>query len=133
MTIAQAAEATGLTVHTLRYYERIGLLDAIGRGDNRHRRFCQDDLNWIAFLQKLKSTGLPLRAMLQYAQLRRQGNTLESVSQRRALLQSHTLTVEAALAELQDNLVVLQQKIALYGELERQAAVDQYQAPAANR
>lgn len=132
MTIAQAAQATGLTVHTLRYYERIGLLDAIGRGDNRHRRFCQDDLNWIAFLQKLKSTGLPLRAMLHYARLRRQGNTMESVSQRRALLQSHTATVEATLAELQGNLLILQQKIALYGELERQAAVDQYQARAAN-
>ena len=131
MTIAQAAEATGLTVHTLRYYERIGLLDAIGRGDNRHRRFCQDDLIWIAFLQKLKSTGLPLRAMLHYAQLRRQGNTMESVSQRRALLQTHTLAVEAALAELQGNLLVLRQKIALYGELERQVAVDQYEvAPA---
>lgn len=131
MTIAQAAEATGLTVHTLRYYERIGLLDPVGRGDNHHRRFGPDDLNWIAFLQKLKSTGLPLRAMLHYAQLRRRGNTVESVSQRKALLQAHTLAVEATLAELQGNLQVLQQKIALYGELERQAAVDQCTAVAA--
>jgi len=117
MTIAQAAEATGLTVHTLRYYERIGLLDPVGRGDNRHRRFGTDDLNWIAFLQKLKSTGLPLRAMLDYARLRRQGNTMDSVSQRKQLLQAHTLAVQATLAELQGNLLVLQQKIALYSEL----------------
>ncbi|EJN09559.1 putative transcriptional regulator [Herbaspirillum sp. YR522] len=128
MTIAQAAEATGLTVHTLRYYERIGLLDPVGRGANRHRRFCQEDLNWIAFLQKLKSTGLPLRAMLHYARLRRQGNGIDSLGQRRALLQAHTLAVQATLTELQGNLLVLQQKIALYGELERQAAVDQYMA-----
>ena len=55
LTIAQAAEATGLSVHTLRYYERIGLLDPVERRDNRHRRYTQEDLNWIDFLKKLKA------------------------------------------------------------------------------
>lgn len=121
MTIAQAATATGLSVHTLRYYERIGLLDAIERRDNSHRRYTQEDLNWIAFLQKLKATGLPVRAMLRYAELRRLGNTLESVTERKAILQAHTLCVQHTLAELHANLQVLQHKIALYDELEQQA------------
>ncbi|BEV16687.1 hypothetical protein HBDW_34750 [Herbaspirillum sp. DW155] len=77
LTIAQAADATGLSVYTLRYYERIGLLDPVERRDNRHRRYTQEDLNWIDFLKKLKATGLPVRAMLRYAELRRAGNTVE--------------------------------------------------------
>lgn len=120
LTIAQASEATGLSVHTLRYYERIGLLDPVERRDNRHRRYTQEDLNWIAFLKKLKATGLPVRAMLRYAELRRIGNTVESVSQRRAMLQAHTLCVQDTLAELQENLAVLQHKLALYDDLEQQ-------------
>lgn len=119
MTIAQAAAATGLSVHTLRYYERIGLLDPVERRDNSHRRYTQDDLNWIDFLLKLKATGLPVRAMLRYAELRRLGNTMESVAERKAILLDHTLSVQHTLAELQSNLAVLHQKIALYGDMEK--------------
>lgn len=122
LTIAQAAQATGLSVHTLRYYERIGLLDPVERRDNHHRRYTQEDLDWIAFLKKLKATGLPVRAMLRYAELRRAGNTVESVSQRKALLQAHTLCVQHTLAELQENLAVLQHKLVLYEALEQQAS-----------
>ncbi|AON55612.1 MerR family transcriptional regulator [Herbaspirillum seropedicae] len=122
LTIAQAAQATGLSVHTLRYYERIGLLDPVERRDNHHRRYTQEDLDWIAFLKKLKATGLPVRAMLRYAELRRAGNTVESVSQRKALLQAHTLCVQHTLAELQENLAVLQHKLVLYEALEQQTS-----------
>jgi DNA-binding transcriptional MerR regulator len=121
MTIAQAAVATGLSVHTLRYYERIGLLDPVERRDNTHRRYTQEDLDWIGFLLKLKSTGLPVREMLRYAELRRQGNTLESVAERKAILQAHALSVQHRLAELQSNLAVLHWKIDMYGEIEKEA------------
>lgn len=124
LTIAQAADATGLSVHTLRYYERIGLLDPVERRDNRHRRYTQEDLNWIDFLKKLKATGLPVRAMLRYAELRREGNTLESVRERKAMLQAHTLCVQHTLAELQENLAVLQRKLVLYDELEQDARAE---------
>lgn len=129
MTIAQAAAATGLSVHTLRYYERIGLLDPVERRDNSHRRYTQEDLNWIAFLLKLKATGLPVRAMLRYAELRRLGNTMESVTERKAILLDHTLCVQHTLAELQSNLAVLQQKIALYGDIEKDAMAQSAPAP----
>lgn len=129
LTIAQAAEATGLSVHTLRYYERIGLLDPVERRDNRHRRYTQEDLNWIDFLKKLKATGLPVRAMLHYAELRRVGNTLESVIERKAMLQAHTLCVQHTLAELQENLAVLQRKLVLYDELEQAARAAGARAP----
>lgn len=124
LSIQQAAVATGLSVHTLRYYERIGLLDPIRREDNLHRRFRQEDLLWIRFLLKLRSTGLPIRDMLRYAELRRQGNTQASVSARKALLLQHTQTVQQTLAELQSNLHVLQQKIVMYDALEAAIEAD---------
>ncbi|MFL9925542.1 MerR family transcriptional regulator [Herbaspirillum lusitanum] len=124
LTIQQAAKATGLSVHTLRYYERIGLLDPVERRDNSHRLYRDDDLRWIGFLLKLRSTGLPVRGMLRYAELRRMGDTMESVSERKAILQAHTLSVEATLAELQSNLAVLHKKIDTYCELEQVAAAN---------
>ncbi|MEO6354867.1 MAG: MerR family transcriptional regulator [Burkholderiaceae bacterium] len=118
LTIQQAAAATGLTVHTLRYYERIGLIDPIPRKDNKHRLYREEDILWISFLLKLRSTGLPVQKMLRYAELRRLGNQRESVSERKALLEQHTLSLETTLAELQGNLTVMYQKIALYGDIE---------------
>lgn len=118
LTIQQAAAKTGLSVHTLRYYEKIGLLDPIARQDNTHRQYREEDLLWIGFLLKLRSTGLPIRDMLRYAELRRLGNTQESVSARKALLEQHTHTVEETLAELQSNLTVLHMKIKMYDSME---------------
>jgi len=118
LTIQQAGAATGLTAHTLRYYERIGLIDPIPRQGNKHRLYREEDILWIEFLLKLRSTGLPIRKMLRYAQLRRLGNQRESVSERKTMLEQHTLSLEATLAELQDNLAVMYRKIALYAEIE---------------
>jgi len=118
LTIQQAAAKTGLSVHTLRYYEKIGLLDPIARQDNTHRLYREEDLLWIGFLLKLRSTGLPIRDMLRYAELRRAGNTAESVSARKALLQQHARTVEETIAELQSNLSVLHMKVKMYKDVE---------------
>ncbi|MFJ9533000.1 MerR family transcriptional regulator [Herbaspirillum sp. NPDC101396] len=118
LTIQQAAAKTGLSVHTLRYYEKIGLLDPIARQDNTHRLFREEDLLWIGFLLKLRSTGLPIRDMLRYAELRRAGNTAESVSARKALLQQHARTVEETIAELQSNLSILHMKVKMYEDVE---------------
>ena len=124
LTIQQAAAKTGLSVHTLRYYEKIGLLDPIARQDNTHRLYREEDLLWIGFLLKLRSTGLPIRDMLRYAELRRLGNTPESVSARKALLEKHTRTVEETIAELQSNLAVLHTKIKMYDALETTPPAD---------
>ena len=121
MTIQQASATTGLSVHTLRYYERIGLLDPVTRRNNTHRLFREDDIRWITFLLKLRRTGLPVRDMLRYAELRRLGDTPESVAARKALLEQHTQSVEQTLAELQGNLNVLRKKICMYEEMEAAA------------
>ncbi len=118
LTIQQAAAATGLSVHTLRYYERIGLLDPVQRQGNRHRVYRDEDIRWIEFLLKLRSTGMPIRQMLRYAELRRLGDDRESVSERKAMIEHHTRTLEAALIELQGNLAVMYRKVAMYADIE---------------
>lgn len=118
LTIQQAAAATGLPIHTLRYYERIGLIDAVPRQDNSHRRYREEDILWIEFLLKLRSTGLPIKQMLRYAELRRLGNHQESVTERKEMLEQHTLSLEVRLAELQGNLHVMYKKIAMYAAME---------------
>ncbi|MEY9413635.1 DNA-binding transcriptional MerR regulator [Bradyrhizobium japonicum] len=70
MKIGDLAKRTGLSAHTLRYYERIGLLPYADRDRSGQRDFDASILTWIAFLDRLKTTGMPIRDMLRYAALR---------------------------------------------------------------
>jgi DNA-binding transcriptional MerR regulator len=72
-TIGEAAEKCGLSQHTLRWYERVGLLARIERGGDGRRRFSDADLDWLSLLAKLRATGMPVREMRRYAELVRSG------------------------------------------------------------
>jgi DNA-binding transcriptional MerR regulator len=118
LTIQQAAAELGLSGHTLRYYERIGLIHPIGRAENKHRRYSPQDIEWIEFLTKMKTTGMPIRELLRYAELQRQGD--ETLPERLQILESHKRRVAARLAEFQGNMDMVGKKIAYYrGELEK--------------
>jgi DNA-binding transcriptional MerR regulator len=119
MTIAQAAERSGLSAHTLRYYERIGLIHPVERGSNGHRRYGRDDMEWLDLLIKLRTTGMPMRQMVEYAELVRQGP--RTAARRRAMLERHRAEIAARMAELQETAAVLDRKIAMYQEMERQS------------
>ncbi|WP_246855281.1 MerR family transcriptional regulator [Cellulomonas sp. Y8] len=113
LTIAEAAAATGLTPHTLRYYERDGLLlDAVERASSGHRRYTERDLGWIHLLTRLRATGMPIREIREYADLVRQGEGTEP--QRMALLQAHRDAVRAQLAEVTEHLAAIEMKIDVY-------------------
>lgn len=113
LTIAEAASATGLTAHTLRYYERDGLLlDAVERASSGHRRYTARDLAWIHLLTRLRATGMPIREIREYAELVREGDGTEA--RRMALLQAHRDAVRAQLAEVQDHLATIEMKIDVY-------------------
>ena len=99
MTIQEFATLTGLTVHTLRYYEQIGLLDQIQRTASGHRIYQKQDLQWVDFIKKLKATGMPLREIQHYAQLRKLGNT--TLEARHQLLERHADALQQQLAEQQ--------------------------------
>lgn len=109
MKIGTLAKRSGLSAHTIRYYERIGLLPPPDRDAGGQRDYDAAILAWIGFLQRLKVTGMPLREMRRYAELRAEGPATGPA--RRALLEAHRAGVRARVAELQAALIVLDTKI----------------------
>ncbi|MDC0681249.1 MULTISPECIES: MerR family transcriptional regulator [Sorangium] len=120
LTIAEVAAATSTSTHTLRYYERIGLIQPIARARSGHRRYGPDDVRWVVFLRRLHETGMPIQRMLAYATLARRGDA--TISERRALLEAHRDEVARKLAEQQAHLAGIEKKVRMYEELERQLA-----------
>jgi DNA-binding transcriptional MerR regulator len=114
LTISDAARATGVSAHTLRYYERAGLLDPVDRAASGHRRYAEDDIARIQFLTKLRSTGMPIRRIREYAELMRRGDDTHEA--RLALLESHREAVRAHLDETVRNLELIDYKIDYYRE-----------------
>src|SRR5689334_2793309 len=112
MKIGELARQSGLTPHTIRYYERIGLLPRADRDQAHQRDYDASILTWIEFLGRLKSTGMPIRDTLRYAELRAGGAATEP--ERRQLLERHRDVVRSRVAALQDCLLVLDGKIAGY-------------------
>jgi DNA-binding transcriptional MerR regulator len=112
MKIGDIAQRTGLTAHTIRYYERVGLLPFAPRDSTGQRVYDASVLTWIEFLGRLKTTGMSIQEMLRYAQLRAQGEATEA--ERAELLAEHRDDVRIRVAELQACLLVLDTKIANY-------------------
>ena len=111
-TIGEAAEKCGLSQHTLRWYERIGLLGRIERGGDGRRRFSDGDLDWLSLLTKLRATGMPVRDMQRYAELVRSG---AGHAERLELLKRHREQVRRDLAAQRECLKLLDAKITHYG------------------
>lgn len=113
VSIAEAAAATGVSTHTLRYYERAGLmLTPVDRASSSHRRYTDADLGWVRFLARLRSTGMPIAAIRRYTELARRGES--TVPERRDLLVAHREHVRAQLAEVTASLRAIDLKIDIY-------------------
>ncbi len=111
--IAEAARRTGVSVHTLRYYERAGLVvTTIDRTRSGRRRYHQLDLDWITVCTRLRATGMPIRTIRRYAGLVSAGRGNEP--ERLALLEAHRAAVEAQLIELHGSLTLIDRKIDIY-------------------
>jgi DNA-binding transcriptional MerR regulator len=122
LTIAEVAERTGLTRHTLRYYERDGLMLGVGRAGSGHRRYSERDLGWIELITKLRTTGMPIREVRRYAELVRAGDGNED--ERLALLRAHRERVSAQLKTMAAYLDAIDMKIGYYA-----AAIDACESP----
>ncbi|GHA09758.1 MULTISPECIES: MerR family transcriptional regulator [Streptomyces] len=112
-TISEVVAFTGLTAHTLRWYERIGLMPHVDRSHTGQRRYSNRDLDWLDFVTKLRLTGMPVADMVRYAELVREGD--HTFAERRQLLESTRRDVLSRIAELHDTLGVLDKKISFYG------------------
>ena len=108
----QTAERSGFSLDTLRYYERIGLLDHVERTSSGHRRFGEDDLEWLEVLRCLRDTGMPIAQMRRYAELARGGD--DTFTERLSLLTEHDGQVQERIAVLQAQREHLREKIDWY-------------------
>ncbi len=110
-SIGDFARLTGLTAHTLRYYEKEGLLEP-ERKSNGQRFYRERDLEWVTFIKRLKETYMPLKEIKQYATLRALGDP--TLKERQDLLALHRENLIQEMALLQDHLNKLDLKIEYY-------------------
>jgi DNA-binding transcriptional MerR regulator len=108
----QVADKTGFSIDTLRYYERIGLLDGIARTPGGRRVFTDDDLDWLDVLRCLRDTGMPIGRMQRYAQLCRAGES--TIAERIALLEEHDRAVDRQIRDLRAQQRHIRDKVAWY-------------------
>jgi len=125
VSIRDMAKQCGLSAYTLRYYERAGLIRAVVRASSGHRRYRAEDKEWIAFLTRLRATGMSIRQMAQFAKLRAQGDA--TIPNRRVLLEQHIESVRTRIDALEEA------ESALSAKIEHYRALEQSMAPAAPR
>lgn len=122
LTIQEAATKLGVSTHTLRYYERAGLVPPVPRVSGGHRRYQDIDLGWAAFVRKLRRAGLSIGAIRTYAQLQMDG--LDTLDRRVEILEGHRDAVRSRLSELRETLDYLETKIAYYKKVQAGEAED---------
>ena len=105
-----------MTTHTLRYYERVGLIQPVGRARNGHRRYSEADAAWLNFLHCMRETNIPIRELQRYAALREQGE--RTSLERRRILEDHQAVVAAQIEALEKAHEILTHKIANYRKIE---------------
>ncbi|MGN9808639.1 MerR family transcriptional regulator [Micromonospora sp. BQ11] len=120
LTVSEAAERVGLTTYTLRWYEQEGLVAPVGRDSAGRRRYTGRDVDWLLLLTRLRRTGMPVRDMRRYAELARHGDA--TLRERRALFEAHRARVLSRMAELEEDLKVLDYKIDIYRRAEEENA-----------
>ena len=111
-TTAKAAEKIGISAHTLRFYDKEGLLPNVGRDEHGNRRFTDNDLQWLSLLQCLKNTGMSLKDIKRFAECTTIGE--DTIDERLALFESQTENVKCQIAELKLYLNLLEYKLAFY-------------------
>ena len=112
MTVAEVAQLLDLSPHTLRYYERIGLV-SVPRASSGHRKYDTEAVRRIVFLTRMRLSGMTIRDLKRYIELAEQGDS--TVPERLALMQAHRAQIARQIDELQVSLAVTDYKIATYG------------------
>ena len=110
-----------MTAHTLRYYERVGLIQPVGRARNGHRRYSEADEAWLHFLHCMRATSMPIREMQRYAELREQGDSTSL--ERRKILEDHQAAIAEQIAALEQAHALLTRKIANYRQIEQRTRI----------
>jgi len=116
LTIAQVSEITQLSTDTLRYYEKAGLIERVGRTAGNQRRYASADLAWLEFLLRLRETGMSIADMKRFARFRAAGDA--SIPDRIGMLRTHADGLADHIRALQQNALALDEKITHYEQLQ---------------
>jgi DNA-binding transcriptional MerR regulator len=111
-TIQEVEAEMGVSVHTLRYYEKIGLLHPIPRRENGRRVYSEKDLGWIYWLKLLRESGMSIQRMKRYVEITRAGD--HTIDERCKILEEHREHLHATIQKLQGYLERLNQKVEFY-------------------
>lgn len=111
--IGEISKITNLTIDTLRYYEKEGLITP-ARDQNNIRMYSDSDIRWIQFIKKLKQTGMPLKNIKEYSNLRDQGDS--TINERLSLLYEQKQRLEQNSKQLEEHILFLNNKIDIYKE-----------------
>ncbi|ASR38645.1 MerR family transcriptional regulator [Prauserella marina] len=111
-TPAEAAEKSGFSIDTLRYYEKIGLLSPVARTAGGRRRYSDDDVGLLHLLRCLRDTDMPIVDMHRFVTLLRGGE--EHAAERLAVLRDHEVRVERRIGELRQHQQLIRYKIDWY-------------------
>ncbi len=112
MRIAEVSEQTGISLDTLRYYERIGLIPPVNRNGSGIRDYTENDMKRVEFVKCMRSAGLPIEVLLEYFKLLQQGD--QTIEARKEILKKQRDLLLGRMAEMQETLDLLNYKIKVY-------------------
>ena len=113
-SIQDVSEKTGLSAHTLRYYEKEGLLTGVERSRGGFRQYTDGDLERLGLICCLKNTGMPIREIARFAQLANEGDS--TLPERLEMLKKHREQITEHMAEMQRHLDKVNWKVNFYTE-----------------
>ncbi len=114
MTITEVSQKYDISVDTLRYYERIGLIPPVHRNASGIRDYGEEDCNWVHFIKCMRSAGLPIEVLIEYVTLFQQGDT--TIESRKELLIEQRKQLIARMEDMQKTLERLNYKIERYDQ-----------------
>ena len=112
MKIAEVSEKYGLSVDTLRYYERVGLIPTVNRTDSGIRDYNELDLRRVDFIKCMRGAGLPVEVLIEYVALVQQGD--KTIEARKEILKEQRGQLVSRMKEMQKTLDILEHKIEVY-------------------
>ncbi len=111
----EAAEMTGLSTSTLRYYEKEQLLPQIARNSKKYRQYTEEDIEWIKMVQCMRTANIPIQSIKKYVSLLIRGG--ETLEQRFGMVQDHMEDIKNQMSNLQNALNLTQKKLSFYHKL----------------
>ena len=113
-TIQDVSKKTGLTAHTLRYYEKEGLITGVERSQGGIRQYTDEDLERLGLIRCLKNTGMSIQEIARFVQLTHEGD--HTLEERGELLREHRERVLERMAEMQEHLDKVTWKLNFFSE-----------------